>query len=357
LSVFITSDINKACSSSANIEDAIVGVPATRIVRENFGRDVKLDLSSPELEFENDMFPLNHVFDHTDWYFKWRGHWNARMPDRLETEQKFFKGVVETIQRYKMPIIRLDRKNSREAICLVFEKVNVGGKKLDAFELVTAIYAAYHHRLAKDAGVCVSTVKTALRKLRSAGFITWTNTTTDAGDAGSNIYHITLEGRAGDAAPRAGDGQRRTAPVPQVGQDVPEGRAGAGHKASREAPGETFLALDGANSAPPTKKREITNTDQAEAIYQAYPRHEAKKPALNAIRKAMRTHAADFLLERVQAYAAAIKPWKESNFIPLAMTWFNQERYNDDSENWKQPSDTRTAKPRPKETADCFGIS
>jgi hypothetical protein len=143
-------DINKACSNAANIEDAIVGVPATRIVRENFGRDVKLDLSSPDLEFENDMFPLNHVFDHTDWYFKWRSHWNARNPDRLETEQKFFKGVVETIQRYKMPIIRLDKKNTREAICLVFEKVNVGGKKLDAFELVTAIYAASSFDLRED---------------------------------------------------------------------------------------------------------------------------------------------------------------------------------------------------------------
>ena len=45
-----------------------------------------------------------------------------------------------------MPIIRLGRENSREAICLVFEKVNVGGKKLDAFELVTAIYAADEYR-------------------------------------------------------------------------------------------------------------------------------------------------------------------------------------------------------------------
>ena len=49
-----------------------------------------------------------------------------------------------------MPIIRLDKKNSREAICLVFEKVNVGGKKLDAFELVTAIYASDEFDLRED---------------------------------------------------------------------------------------------------------------------------------------------------------------------------------------------------------------
>jgi len=143
-------DIAKAASDAANIEEAIVGVPADRVVRTNFGRDVVLDLSKPEHEFEHDLFPLNQIFDHTDWYFAWRGYWKGRQPDRLDLESKFFKGVVENIQRYKMPIIRLDKKNSREAICLVFEKVNVGGKKLDAFELVTAIYAAASFDLRED---------------------------------------------------------------------------------------------------------------------------------------------------------------------------------------------------------------
>jgi len=143
-------DIAKAVADAANIEDAIVGVPADRVIRTNFGRDVQLDLSKPEFEYENDLFPLNQVFDHTDWYFNWRGHWNTRNPNRFDLETMFFKGIVENIQRYKMPIIRLDKKNTREAICLVFEKVNVGGKKLDAFELVTAIYAASNFDLRED---------------------------------------------------------------------------------------------------------------------------------------------------------------------------------------------------------------
>lgn len=143
-------DIDKAASDAANIEEAIIGVPADRIIRTNFGRDIVLDLSKPEHEYENDLFPLNQVFDHTDWYFNWRGYWKTRKPDRFDLETRFFKGIVENIQRYKMPIIRLDKKNSREAICLVFEKVNVGGKKLDAFELVTAIYAASSFDLRED---------------------------------------------------------------------------------------------------------------------------------------------------------------------------------------------------------------
>ena len=41
-----------------------------------------------------------------------------------------------------MPVIALVRDTTKEAVCVVFEKVNTGGKPLDAFELVTAMYAA-----------------------------------------------------------------------------------------------------------------------------------------------------------------------------------------------------------------------
>jgi hypothetical protein len=143
-------DIVKASADAANIEQAIVGVPADRVLRTNFGRDVVHDVSRVELEYAHDLFPLNQVFDHMHWYFGWRGYWQSRSPDRFELEKLFFKGIVENIQRYKMPIIRLDKTNTREAICLVFEKVNVGGKKLDAFELVTAIYAASSFDLRED---------------------------------------------------------------------------------------------------------------------------------------------------------------------------------------------------------------
>jgi hypothetical protein len=47
-------------------------------------------------------------------------------------------------------VIALDKSTSKEAVCVVFEKVNTGGKPLDAFELVTAMYAASGHELRKD---------------------------------------------------------------------------------------------------------------------------------------------------------------------------------------------------------------
>jgi len=145
-------DINLALSESASIDDAIVGVPADRVVRENFGRDVKLDLSTRQHEFDHDHFPLNQVFNNggRDWFYDWRDHWRSKGRDVSDLDRNFVRTVIDRIERYKMPIIRLDRGNSREAICLVFEKVNVGGKKLDAFELVTAIYASDNFDLRED---------------------------------------------------------------------------------------------------------------------------------------------------------------------------------------------------------------
>ncbi len=50
--------------------------------------------------------------------------------------------ILQPLQPYQIPTIRLGQDTSREAVCLVFEKVNhVGGKKRDAFELLTAIFA------------------------------------------------------------------------------------------------------------------------------------------------------------------------------------------------------------------------
>ena len=145
-------DIKQAVSGEASIEDAIVGVPADRVQRINFGREIKLDLSSRKQEFELDHFPLNLVFrsEGRDWFYDWRDHWKAKGRDVSELDRQFVRTVVDKIERYKMPTIRLDRSNGREAICLVFEKVNVGGKKLDAFELVTAIYAASEFDLRED---------------------------------------------------------------------------------------------------------------------------------------------------------------------------------------------------------------
>ena len=57
---------------------------------------------------------------------------------------------ARTFNDYQVPVITLGKDTSRAAVCLVFEKVNTGGKALDAFELVTAMYAASGFHLRDD---------------------------------------------------------------------------------------------------------------------------------------------------------------------------------------------------------------
>ena len=143
-------NIRRALSAGADIEECIVGVPKDKILRTNFGKDIELDVSRQELEFDLHMFPLNRVFFSKYWMNTYLSHWKEKGEDQLEMYLAFDDQIIERISRYEMPVIRLDRKNTREAICLVFEKVNVGGKKLDAFELLTAIFAADKYDLRED---------------------------------------------------------------------------------------------------------------------------------------------------------------------------------------------------------------
>lgn len=144
-------DIRKALQQETITEDAILSVPADLIERRNFDRDIVRDLSSDEKQFEEHCFPLNQCFDSTIWYHGWMRHWMER--DKaffLEMASPFDRDLLHRINHYEVPFIRLNRKSSRKAVCVVFEKVNTGGKKLDAFELLTAIYAADGFDLRED---------------------------------------------------------------------------------------------------------------------------------------------------------------------------------------------------------------
>jgi hypothetical protein len=144
-------DIRKALDPSIDRDEAIFAVPEDRKKKENFNKDILLDLSTPELEYENLMFPLNRVFDWDEWQEKHMFFCieKGRM-DQLEVFTRFKNAVLQNFKSYQVPVICLDHETSHEAVCLVFEKVNTGGKALDAFELLTAMYAAKGHKLRDD---------------------------------------------------------------------------------------------------------------------------------------------------------------------------------------------------------------
>ncbi len=144
-------DIRKAIDAVADREEAIVGVPEDRIERIDFGREVALDLSSPGKEYAAMMYPVSQVFDWDKWQDGFDDYWAGEEHKAVREEFRIFKRqVLENFKYYRVPVIALDRSTSKEAVCVVFEKVNTGGKPLDAFELVTAMYAASGHELRKD---------------------------------------------------------------------------------------------------------------------------------------------------------------------------------------------------------------
>lgn len=72
---------------------------------------------------------------------------------------------------------------------------------------------------------------------------------------------------------------------------------------------------------------------QAMALYMAYPRKVARAAALKAIKKALRQESFESLIEAVLAYAESRKG-QDKQYTPYPATWFNQERWADDREEW-----------------------
>lgn len=133
--------IAKALGLPHEQEECIQSVPATRVKLRNFGKITDLDLSTREREYEEGMFPLNKIFDSDDWMTGWYKHWNYE-PSCIEQFNNFKNTFIRAFQHYQIPIIQLRKTASKEAVCLIFEKVNTGGVPLTAFELLTATFAA-----------------------------------------------------------------------------------------------------------------------------------------------------------------------------------------------------------------------
>ena len=144
-------NIRKSIDDASDREEAVIGVPEDRMERTDFGREGALDLSTPEKEYAALMYPISQVFDWDKWQDGFDDYWSGDEHKAVREDFRVFKrNVLENFKYYRVPVIALDRSTSKEAVCVVFEKVNTGGKALDAFELVTAMYAAKGHELRKD---------------------------------------------------------------------------------------------------------------------------------------------------------------------------------------------------------------
>lgn len=145
-------NIEKALDPSADDDEVIISIPATRQVTSDFGRKIELDLSTRKDEFKHKMFPLNIILNsgvEQGWQNEYYAYYNYD-PDVIRQFTELFSKIIMPTQKYAMPVILLDKETPKEAVCQVFENVNTGGVSLTVFELVTAIFAMDDFRLRKD---------------------------------------------------------------------------------------------------------------------------------------------------------------------------------------------------------------
>ncbi|WP_221794338.1 GmrSD restriction endonuclease domain-containing protein [Oceanobacter mangrovi] len=128
------------------LDEAFIAVESDRKLKTNFGRDVVLDLSDREKECKSLHFPCNQILNSDDW----EESLQEFAPEHFGLYMSFRKQVLNAFRSYQLPVIALGKTTSKEAVCLVFEKVNTGGVPLSVFELVTASFAADGFNLRDD---------------------------------------------------------------------------------------------------------------------------------------------------------------------------------------------------------------
>ncbi|WP_115576647.1 GmrSD restriction endonuclease domain-containing protein [Xanthomonas campestris] len=138
--------IPTALAGPDRLDDAIIATDGSRQQRSDFGRRLDLDLSTRALECTQLYFPCSEILEAMGWLqdlFKFNAAAQAQF---FEFKEK----VLDAYNEYQIPLIVLKKETSKEAVCLVFEKVNTGGVPLSVFELVTASYAADGYNLRDD---------------------------------------------------------------------------------------------------------------------------------------------------------------------------------------------------------------
>lgn len=141
-------DIEKALNPAIDREDAIISLPEEKILR-NFRGEVIADYSTPEKEYDAQLFPFRNIFSSSNWragfnkFHQYDGE-KVALFDRFEQE------IIKRFEQYQVPVIQLEAETPKEAVCQVFEKVNTGGVALTVFELLTATFAADDYSLRDD---------------------------------------------------------------------------------------------------------------------------------------------------------------------------------------------------------------
>ena len=81
-----------------------------------------MDLSSPEKEYQNLMYPVSQVFDWDNWQDGFDNHWRGDQRERVRDEFRVFKRTRNSdFKYYRVPIITLIGRRTKRP-CVWFSK-------------------------------------------------------------------------------------------------------------------------------------------------------------------------------------------------------------------------------------------
>ena len=147
-------DMMKAVQEPDNVE-IVFSVPESKLETRDFGRTEVTNLTSQRHEFAKHAFPTEMLLEYDDWFDDYCDFWEEDGKEHPKrSARKFFRSfrteIIDKFRDYDIPVIDLSKTLPREAICLVFEKVNTGGVILGTFELLTASLAGEEFDLRQD---------------------------------------------------------------------------------------------------------------------------------------------------------------------------------------------------------------
>ena len=193
-------DIEKCLNDEIDREKAVLSCRKNYRVQREHGEII--DIASPEMEYKHSMFPVNKIFDSDDWGDAYKDYWQ-QVPSKRELFNRFNREVIDCFKQYQMPIIHLLENTPREAVCLIFEKLNTRGVTLTVFELLTASFAIDNFQLREDWNERFKRMSKypVLQNLDSTGFLralTLLSTNANpeistANCAGRDILRLTVE--------------------------------------------------------------------------------------------------------------------------------------------------------------------
>lgn len=147
-------DMSKALYEPGPLSDAIISLPVdwqgVPLRRDG------IDYTNETVQFQQLVFPVNQMFDFSEWDRRFHANWDADGIDRKQasearqTARDFHSTIVQAFTTCMIPVIMLRRGMTVAGVCKVYENLNSKGVPLDAFDLLIAHFAAEGYCLRTD---------------------------------------------------------------------------------------------------------------------------------------------------------------------------------------------------------------